>query len=57
MPNRKIQNMLSARVLASFPISFSAGRGPGGSGGVGFEPDRAEVVAGGEAHVGVECGG
>jgi hypothetical protein len=29
----------------------------GGSGGAGFEPDGAEVVAGGEAHVGVECGG
>jgi hypothetical protein len=29
----------------------------GGSGGAGFEPDGAEVVASGEAHVGVECGG
>ena len=28
----------------------------GGSGGAGFEPDGAEVVASGEAHVGVECG-
>ncbi|MDX6335516.1 MAG: hypothetical protein QOG05_2856, partial [Streptosporangiaceae bacterium] len=36
---------------------YSASRGWGGSGGVGFEPEGAEVVAGGEAHVGVECGG
>ena len=49
--------VLGARVLVSFPVSFSASRGPGGSGGVGFEPDGAEVVAGGEAHVGVERGG
>ena len=28
-----------------------------GSGDVGFEPDGAEVVASGEAHVGVERGG
>ncbi len=45
------------RVLASFPVSFSANWGTGGSGGVGFEPDGAEVVSGGEAHVGVERGG
>jgi hypothetical protein len=31
--------------------------GWGGSGGASFEPDGAEVVASGEAHVGVECGG
>jgi hypothetical protein len=27
------------------------------SGGAGFEPDGPEVVAGGESHVGVKCGG
>jgi hypothetical protein len=43
--------------VGQFPGLFSASRGQGGSGGVGFEPDGAEVVAGGEAHVGVECGG
>ena len=36
---------------------YSTSRGWGGSGGVGFEPDGAELVAGGEAHVGVERGG
>ena len=40
-----------------FPGWLSASRGPGGSGGAGFEPDGAEVVASGEVHVGVECGG
>ena len=34
-----------------------AARGAAVSGGVGFEPDGAEVVAGGEADVGVEGGG
>lgn len=36
---------------------YCTSRGLGGSGGAGFEPDGAEVVASSEAHVGVECGG